>query len=78
MSADKLSELRSQDVESKVYSRELEKVTWVPYVLRISVLQTEYMNEKRQHITIRSLSSVNWEHESKYLLEQIASMKKEA
>ncbi|KAH7366539.1 hypothetical protein KP509_18G083500 [Ceratopteris richardii] len=78
MSADKLSELRSQDVESKVYSRELEKVTWVPYVLRISVLQTEYMNEKRQRITIRSLSSVNWEHESKYLLEQIASMKKEA
>ncbi|MCO5549118.1 hypothetical protein L7F22_002584 [Adiantum nelumboides] len=74
-SADKLSEIRSQDGELRAYNGELKKAVWVPYVLRVSVVQSEYMNEKRQRITVRSLSSVNWEEESKYLLEQIAKMK---
>ncbi|KAI5066413.1 hypothetical protein GOP47_0019037 [Adiantum capillus-veneris] len=73
--ADKLAEIRSQDGEMKAYSDELKKAVWVPYVLRVSVVQSEYMNEKRQRITVRSISSVNWEEESKYLLEQITKMK---
>lgn len=73
--ADQLAEIRSQDGEMKAYNAELKKVMWAPYVLRVSVAQSEYMNEKRQRITVRSLSTVVWEEESKYLIEQIAKLR---
>eukprot|EP00250_Pteridium_aquilinum_P034781 c8088_g1_i1 orf=345-2195(-) len=73
--ADQLADIRSQIGEKNAYEEELKKAMWVPYVLRVSVAQTEYMNEKRQRITVRSISSVNWEEESKYLLEQIAKIR---
>jgi hypothetical protein len=41
--------------------------------VRLSPVQ-EYMEQKRQRITVRSLQPVNWVGESKYALEQIAKL----
>ncbi|KAJ7277071.1 hypothetical protein O6H91_02G027800 [Diphasiastrum complanatum] len=74
-SAEELAKIRSQDDNGKSYLAELTKVSWHPRIFRLSVAQTEYMNEKRQRITIRSVHNVDWAAESNYLLEQIALLK---
>jgi len=74
-SAEDLSLLRSQVGEGKEYEAALCKAQWAPLVFLISVAQTEYMNEKRQRITVRSVGSVDWAAECKLLLESIAKLK---
>lgn len=61
--------------DPKRFASHLKEVSWTPYVFRISVAQQEYMNEKRQRITVRAIHPVDWSGECKYMLEQIASLK---
>lgn len=56
------------------YQLKLKEATWVPHLFRVSVSQTEYMNEKRQRITVRAQAPLDCSAESRYLLEEIAKM----
>lgn len=46
---------------------------WQPLVYRISAAQTEYMSEKRQRLTVRTVQRIDWVAESKHLLAKIAA-----
>ena len=56
------------------YILKLKEATWVPHLFRVSVTQDEYMNEKRQRITVRGEALVDFAAESKYLLEEIVKL----
>jgi replication factor A1 len=56
------------------YVLKLKEATWVPHLFRVSVTQDEYMNEKRQRITVRGEAPVDFAAESKYLLEEIVKL----
>ncbi|XP_058070460.1 replication protein A 70 kDa DNA-binding subunit B [Magnolia sinica] len=71
-SADELDRIKSED--DKTFQLKLKEAMWVPHLFRVSVAQTEYMNEKRQRITVRSQAPVDWSAESKYLLEEVSKM----
>ncbi|CAA0840645.1 Replication protein A 70 kDa DNA-binding subunit B [Striga hermonthica] len=73
-SADELNELRTQDGDSS-YQMKLKDAMWVPYLFRVSVTPHEYNNDRKQRITIRAVSPVDYATESKYLLEEISKMK---
>ncbi|CAL0307179.1 unnamed protein product [Lupinus luteus] len=73
-SADELDILKSQDGEDSPYQMKLKQATWVPHLLRVSVTQNEYNNEKRQRITARAIVPVDFATESKLLLEDISKM----
>ncbi|KAL7616788.1 hypothetical protein Lser_V15G00562 [Lactuca serriola] len=73
-SADELDSLKSQG-DGSDYQLQLKKATWVPLLFRVSVQPREYNNEKRQRITVRSVAPVDFAAESKFLLEEISSMK---
>lgn len=64
-----------QDGDGKPYEAALRKAMWVPHIYRISVAQTEYMNEKRQRLTVRTVGPVDWAAESRHLLENIAKVR---
>ncbi|KAG0625162.1 hypothetical protein M758_2G032500 [Ceratodon purpureus] len=68
VSADNLSEMRSQAGEDNQYEKAVRKAMWQPRVYRISAAQTEYMGEKRQRLTVRTVVPVDWVAESKNLL----------
>jgi replication factor A1 len=53
----------------------LKEATWNPHLLRISVSQNEYNNEKRQRMTVRAVAPVDFAAESRFLLEEISKMK---
>ncbi|KAI3820148.1 hypothetical protein L1987_14006 [Smallanthus sonchifolius] len=72
--ADELDKMKSQD-DASDFQTQLKKVTWVPHLLRLTVAPREYNNEKRQRITVKSVSPVDFAAESKLLLEEISSMK---
>ncbi|GAU36036.1 hypothetical protein TSUD_208060 [Trifolium subterraneum] len=73
-SADELDSLRSQEGEDSPYQLKLKQATWTPHLLRVSVSQNEYNNEKRQRITARAVVPVDYAVESKNLLENISKM----
>lgn len=58
-----------------MYENVLKKASWLPRIFGINVAQSEYQGEKRQRITVRSVTPVNWAAECKLLLEKIAAMK---
>ncbi|CAN6470194.1 unnamed protein product [Victoria cruziana] len=68
-SADELETIKSED--DKAYQSKLKEATWMPHLFRVSVVQSEYMNEKRQRITVRSEAPVDWAAETKHLLEEL-------
>ncbi|KAK9278051.1 hypothetical protein L1049_027609 [Liquidambar formosana] len=74
-SADELDKLESQEGDQNLYQLKLKEATWVPYLFRVSVVQNEYMNEKRQRITAKSVAPVDFAAESRLLLEDISKMK---
>ncbi|GAB4845379.1 Replication protein A 70 kDa DNA-binding subunit B [Ancistrocladus abbreviatus] len=74
-SADELDKFKSQEGEENLFQLKLKEATWVPYHFRVSVAQHEYMNEKRQRITVRAVAPVDFVAESRFLLEEIAKMK---
>ncbi|RZS03868.1 hypothetical protein BHM03_00034093 [Ensete ventricosum] len=53
------------------YQLKLKEATWVPHLFRVSVAYTEYMNDRRQRITVRAEAPVDCAAESRYLLEEI-------
>ncbi|MFS7912131.1 putative replication factor A protein [Helianthus anomalus] len=73
-SATELHNLKSQDDGSE-YQTQLKKATWVPYLFRVMVAQKEYNNEKKQRITVKYIAPVDFVAESKFLLEEISTMK---
>jgi replication factor A1 len=56
------------------YLIKLKSATWVPHLFRVSVAQHEYNNDRKQRITVKSESPVNYAAESRYLLEEIAKL----
>ncbi|CAN0876938.1 Replication protein A 70 kDa DNA-binding subunit B [Linum grandiflorum] len=72
-SADELDQLRSQD-DGSSYQSKLKAATWNPHLFRVSVTQNEYNHEKRQRVTVKAVSSVDFAAESKFLLEEISKM----
>ncbi|OWM65228.1 replication protein A 70 kDa DNA-binding subunit B [Punica granatum] len=74
-SADELDQLKSQDSEDNQYLMTLKQATWVPRLFRVSVALHEYNNERRQRITVRAVTPVDFVAESRYLLEEISKMK---
>ncbi|CAL1393132.1 unnamed protein product [Linum trigynum] len=73
-SADELDQLRSQD-DGSAYQSKLKAATWNSHLLRVGVTQNEYNHEKRQRITVKAVSSVDFAAESKFLLEEISKIK---
>uniref|UniRef100_A0A5B6ZAT6 Replication protein A subunit n=1 Tax=Davidia involucrata TaxID=16924 RepID=A0A5B6ZAT6_DAVIN len=74
-SADELDKLKSQEGEENLFLLKLKEATWVPHLFRVSVMPREYMNEKRQRITVRAVAPVDFAAESRFLLEEISKMK---
>ncbi|XP_057952640.1 replication protein A 70 kDa DNA-binding subunit B [Malania oleifera] len=74
-SADELDKLRSQEGEENSYQLKLKEAKWALLLFRVGVAQREYMSEKRQRITVKSIASVDYAAESKFLLQEIAKMK---
>ncbi|KAK1273384.1 hypothetical protein QJS04_geneDACA008000 [Acorus gramineus] len=72
--ADELDRIKREEGEEK-FQLKLKEATWVPHLFRVSVAQSEYMNEKRQRITVRAQSPIDYAAESKYLLEEISKIK---
>jgi replication factor A1 len=54
------------------YEQAVRKAMWQPSVYRISAAQTEYMGEKRQRLTVRTVMPVDWVAESKHLIAKMA------
>ncbi|CAN1795937.1 Replication protein A 70 kDa DNA-binding subunit B, partial [Linum perenne] len=78
-SADELNQLRSQvwhpNDDTSSYNSKLKAATWNPHLFRVSVTQNEYNHEKRQRITVKAVSSIDFAAESKFLLEEISKMR---
>ncbi|WOL17668.1 replication protein A 70 kDa DNA-binding subunit B-like [Canna indica] len=72
-SADELNKIKTEEGDDK-YQLKLKEATWVPHMFRVSVAYTEYMNEKRQRITVRGQAQVDCSAESRYLLEEIEKL----
>ncbi|KAK1307194.1 hypothetical protein QJS10_CPA10g01978 [Acorus calamus] len=72
--ADELDRIKREEGEEK-FQLKLKEATWVPHLFHVSVAQSEYMNEKRQRITVRAQSPIDYAAESKYLLEEISKIK---
>lgn len=71
--ADELDRIKNEEGEER-YQLKLKEATWVPHLFRVSVAQTEYMNEKRQRITVRFSSPIDYAAESRFLLDEISKM----
>ncbi|XP_008794277.2 replication protein A 70 kDa DNA-binding subunit B-like [Phoenix dactylifera] len=71
--ADELDRIKTEEGDEK-YQLKLKEATWVQHLFRVSVTQSEYMNERRQRITIRSQATIDFSAESRYLLEEISKM----
>ncbi|XP_058180756.1 replication protein A 70 kDa DNA-binding subunit B [Rhododendron vialii] len=74
-SADELDVLKSQEGEGNDFQLKLKTATWVPHLFRVSVTPHEYMSEKRQRITARTVAPIDFAAESRFLLEDISKMK---
>uniref|UniRef100_A0ACD5TVT4 Uncharacterized protein n=1 Tax=Avena sativa TaxID=4498 RepID=A0ACD5TVT4_AVESA len=72
-SADDLYRIRKEEGDDR-FQLKLKEATWVPHLFRVSVAQNEYMGEKRQRITVRSESPVDFAAEARYQLEEIAKL----
>ncbi|KAI7742140.1 hypothetical protein M8C21_032185 [Ambrosia artemisiifolia] len=68
--AEELDKMKSQD-DSSDFQLQLKKATWVPHVFRLMVAPREYNNEKRQRITVKYVSPVDFAAETKLLLQSM-------
>ncbi|KAF8399600.1 hypothetical protein HHK36_015469 [Tetracentron sinense] len=73
-SAEELDRMKSQEGDENSYQLKLKEATWVPHLFRVSVTQSEYMNEKRQRITARAQAPLDFAAESRFLLEEISKI----
>ncbi|XP_076911307.1 replication protein A 70 kDa DNA-binding subunit B-like isoform X2 [Bidens hawaiensis] len=59
--------------DGSAYQTQLKKAKWVPHVFRVMVALRAYNNDRRQRITVKIVSLVDYAGESKYLLNEISS-----
>lgn len=71
-SADELDRIREEEGDY-TFRLKLKEATWVLHLFRVSVVQNEYMGEKRQRIAVRSESPVDFGAEARYQLEEVAN-----
>ncbi|XP_078430176.1 RPA70-kDa subunit B [Wolffia australiana] len=74
-SADELDRKRTEEGEEGLQAM-LKEATWVPHLFRVSVAVHEYNGERRQRITVRGRSAVDGPTESRFLLEEISTLKR--
>ncbi|MQM07130.1 hypothetical protein Taro_039963 [Colocasia esculenta] len=73
-SADELDRIKTEEGDER-FQAKLKAATWVPHLFRVSVAVHEFMNERRQRITVRAQAPVDCAAEASYLLEEISKMK---
>ncbi|XP_020700533.1 replication protein A 70 kDa DNA-binding subunit B [Dendrobium catenatum] len=72
-SADELYRIKSEEGEEK-FQLKLKEATWIPHLFRVSVSLSEYMNERRQRITVRAQAPIDCSAEMRYMLEEISKI----
>ncbi|XP_076951291.1 replication protein A 70 kDa DNA-binding subunit B-like [Bidens hawaiensis] len=72
-SADELDHTRAHG-DGSSYQTQLNKATWAPHLLRLMVATQQYKNEKKQKITAKAVTPVDYAGESKFLLDKISTM----
>lgn len=70
-SADDLYKIMNDEGED-IFQQKLKELLWMPRLFRVAVTQIEYMNEKKQKITVISQSAIDYSAESSFLLEEIS------
>lgn len=73
--ADDLNDLKSEEGEVNEFQTKLKEATWSSHLFRISVSQQEYNSEKRQRITVRGVSPIDFAAETRLLLQDISKNK---
>ncbi|XP_010452776.1 PREDICTED: replication protein A 70 kDa DNA-binding subunit B-like [Camelina sativa] len=73
--ADELDKLKSEEGEVNEFQTKLKETTWSSHLFRISVSQQEYNSEKRQRITVRGVSPIDFAAETRLLLQEISKNK---
>ncbi|CAH8270432.1 unnamed protein product [Arabidopsis lyrata] len=73
--ADELNNLKSEEGEVNEFQTKLKETTWSSHLFRISVSQQEYNSEKRQRITVRGVSPIDFAAETRLLLQDISKKK---
>ncbi|KAK8953740.1 hypothetical protein KSP40_PGU007137 [Platanthera guangdongensis] len=71
--ADELDKIKSEEGDEKFHLK-LKEATWIPHIFRVSVAMSEYMNERRQRITVRAEAPVDCSGEMRYMLEEISKI----
>lgn len=64
-----------QEGEVNEFQTKLKEATWSSHLFRISVSQQEYNSEKRQRITVRGVSPIDFAAETRLLLQDISKNK---
>ncbi|KAK8918529.1 hypothetical protein KSP39_PZI021340 [Platanthera zijinensis] len=71
--ADELDKIKSEEGDEKFHLK-LKEATWIPHIFRVSVAMSEYMNERRQRITVRAEAPIDCSGEMRYMLEEISKI----
>ncbi|CAA7026979.1 unnamed protein product [Microthlaspi erraticum] len=74
-SADELNQLKSEEGEVNEFQTKLKEATWSAHLFRVSVSQQEYNSEKRQRITVKGVSPIDFAAETRLLLQDISKNK---
>uniref|UniRef100_A0A1J3E316 Replication protein A subunit n=1 Tax=Noccaea caerulescens TaxID=107243 RepID=A0A1J3E316_NOCCA len=74
-SADELNKLKSEEGEVNEFQTKLKEATWSAHLFRVSVSQQEYNSEKRQRITVKGVSPIDFAAETRLLLQDISKNK---
>ncbi|CAH8312792.1 unnamed protein product [Eruca vesicaria subsp. sativa] len=73
--ADELRKLKSEEGKVNKFQTKLKEATWSEHLFRVSVSQQEYNSEKRQKITVKSVSRIDFAAETRLLLRDISKNK---
>ncbi|KAL0812860.1 LOW QUALITY PROTEIN: hypothetical protein Bca101_069303 [Brassica carinata] len=73
---DELNMLKSEEGEANEFQTKLKEATWSSHLFRVSVSQQEYNSEKRQRITVRRVSPIDFRAKTRLLLQDVSKNKK--
>ncbi|CDY37325.1 BnaA01g25450D [Brassica napus] len=73
---DELNMLKSEEGEANQFQTKLKEATWSSHLFRVSVSQQEYNSEKRQRITVRRVSPIDFLAKTRLLLQDVSKNKK--
>uniref|UniRef100_A0A0D3AAR7 Replication factor A C-terminal domain-containing protein n=1 Tax=Brassica oleracea var. oleracea TaxID=109376 RepID=A0A0D3AAR7_BRAOL len=65
-----------QEGEANEFQTKLKEATWSSHLFRVSVSQQEYNSEKRQRITVRRVSPIDFAAKTRLLLQDVSKNKK--